>query len=302
MAFLVTNLVQNILTELGQVEPNFIFDAIGGGATSIVAGTASSGFGLLANPPEDTALIGKLAIVTRDAGGAGASPEGKWGVVSNYVDSTWTMTIPTVTDAIVAGDTIMLAKQDKYPISQILFSINQGLQSLGDVPANADTSLTTSAETTEYDIPVGVKRGLKQVWYDDGSEWIQVTDRRNELTAGGTASRLHMPSTIAGYSVRLVYDGVHPTVTSYSSIINEYIHPKVATTASILKLLEWYNRQDANQDVQSYTLWLEGQYREKYLPMALTENPIQKSEKTSRFFNTGRGNPRYSRYGPRLAE
>lgn len=291
MAFLLTNLVQNILSELGQVEPYFgMFDATGGSATTFV----NTNFGSYENPPEQDVFKNYLAIVVRDAGGASASPEGKWAVCSSYADSTYTGTIATVTDAIAAGDTIMLAKQDKFPISQIIFSINRGLESLGDIPGNADTSLTAAANQTEYSIPVSVKRGLKQVWVQgktndaNDNQWVQIHDRRNDPAVGGTAATLYLPQISTGHTIRLIYDGVHPVVSAYSDVINEYIHPRVATAVSIIKLLEWFNRQDANQDAQGYFLWLEGEYRSKYLPQALAENPIRKSVKSSRFFVRGR--------------
>jgi len=299
VAFLATNLVQNILSELGQVEANFgLFDATGGSATTFV----NTNFGNFENPPEQDVYKNYLAIVVRDAAGANASPEGKWSVCSAYADDTFTGTIATVTDAIASGDTIMLAKQDKFPLSQILFSINRGLESLGDLPLNADTSLTTVNNQTEYSIPVSVKRGLKQVWidYNDGPP-VRVTDMRNELTSGGVASILYLPSTDAGYTVRLVYDGAHPVISAYNSIINEYVHPKVATCVSIIKLLEWYNRRDENQDSSSYFLWLEGEYRTKHLPQALAENKIQKPAKSARFFSVGSKSNTRSRFGGKLA-
>ena len=299
MTFLATNLIQNILSELGQLEPNFgLFEATGGSATTFV----NTGFGNFENPPEQDVFKNHLAIVVRDAAGASASPEGKWAVCSEYADITFTGTIATVTDAITSGDTIMLAKQDKFPLSQILFSINRGLESLGDLPLNADTSLTTVNNQTEYSIPVSVKRGLKQVWidYNDGVP-VRVTDMRNELTSGGTASILYLPSTDAGYTIRLVYDGAHPVVSAYNSIINEYVHPRVATCVSIIKLLEWYNRRDENQDSSSYFLWLEGEYRTKHLPQALAENKIQKPVKSARFFSVGSKSNTRSRFGGKLA-
>jgi hypothetical protein len=262
-----------------------LFEATGGSATTFI----NTNFAGYENPPETDLFKNYLAIVVRDAGGASASPEGKWSVCSAYVDSTQTGTIATVTDAIGAGDLIMLAKQDAFPLQHILFAINRGLESLGDVPANANTSLSTVEGQTEYDIPVAVKRGLKQVWVQgrtddsDDNRWMEVHDRRNELTAGGTASKLYIPQYAAGHTIRLIYDGAHPKVSAYNDVINEYIHPNVATAACILKLLEWYNRRTENQDSQSYFLWLEGQYRDRFLPQALTENPIRRSRRSPKY-------------------
>lgn len=273
------------MSELGQVDPVFgIFEATGGSATTFV----NTAFGNYENAPETDAFKNQLAIVVRDAGGASASPEGKWGLCSAYVDSTYTGTIATVTDAIASGDLIMLAKQDKFPLQTVIFAINRGLESLGDLPSNSDTSLTTASGQTEYDIPVAVKRGLKRVLIhtqtdSNDTRPFEVHDRRNQLTSAGTASVLYIPQFSSGYTIELEYDGVHPKVNAYSDVINEYVHPKVATCAAILKLLEWYNRRDENQDPQSYTLYLESQYRDNYLPEALAKNPIQKTRRSPKY-------------------
>jgi len=282
----VSDIVQNILNELGQVEPTFgLFTATGGSATTFV----NTSWGEYEAPPETDVFKNHLLIVVRDT--AGASPQGKYSLISAYNDTTYTGTMATLTDAVGSGDTLMIAKQDKYPLPQIIFAINRGLESLGDLPFNADTSLTTVANQTEYSIPVNVKRGLKRVWLqgmtDDANdnEWVEVFDRRNELTGAGTAGVLHVPQYAEGYTIKLEYDGVHPKVNDYDDEINEYVHPKVITAAAILKLLEWYNRQDSNQDPESYTLWLENQYRQIHLPLSLAESPIQRARKAPRFFS-----------------
>jgi len=301
MPLLATNIVQNILTELGQVEPTTgLFEATGGSATTFVAGTSTTGFGALEPNPDQDAFKGYLAIVVRDAGGASASPEGKWGLVSAYADTTWTGTIPTVTDAIASGDTIMLAKQDKFPVQQIMWAINRGLESLGDLPTNADTSITTVSNQTEYSVPVAVKRGLKQVWIEYTSGyWTEVTDRRNELTGAGTASKLYLPSTLSGLSVKLIYDGPHTVLSAYNSTINEYVTAPVITAAAIIKLLEWYNNRDANQDPQdNYFLGKEREYKNEILPRALALDPIERPVKTAKFFARGAHTNRY-KYGYR---
>lgn len=282
MAFLASHLVQNILRELGQVELLHQFDATGGSAITFV----NNNFNNFETPPDQDAFKNYLAIVVRDAGGASASPENKWAVCSAYDDSTWTGTIATVTDAIASGDTIMLAKQDKYPLPHILNAINQGLESLGDIPNNKNTSLTTVSSQLVYDIPVGVKRGLKRVEVEiDNDYWVEATDARVELSGTNTASKLYLPEYDSGLSIGLVYDGVHTKISAYNDVINEYVHPRVATCVSIIKLLEWFNRRDASQDPQSYDLWLEGQYREIHLPLALAQNPIQRAKKMPRFFS-----------------
>lgn len=281
MAFLETNLVQNIYNELGQIDPNFgLFEATGGSATTFI----NTNFGNFENPPEQDAFKNQLAIVVRDAGGASASPEGKYGLCSAYADATYTGTIASVTDAVASGDTIMLAKQDKFPLAQVRFAINRGLEELGDLPANADTSITIVADTTEYSVPVAVKRGLRGVYLTDSNgDETALSEYRIELTGANTAAILYVPELTAGYTLRLTYDAPHAPLTAYNSVINEYVHPKVAVAASVVKLLQWYNRRDENQDPNSYFLWLEGEYVNKHLPFALAQHPIPKAKRTPRY-------------------
>lgn len=281
MAFLATNLVQNIYNELGQIDPHFgLFEATGGSATTFI----NTNFGNFENPPELDAFKNQLAIVVRDAGGASASPEGKWALCSAYADTSYTGTIATVTDAIASGDTIMLAKQDKFPLQTVLFAINRGLEELGDLPANANTSLTIAADTTEYSIPVAVKRGLKGIFVtDQNGDETELHDYRVEMTAANTAAILYIPQLNSGDILRLLYDGPHAVVSAYSDVINEYVHPKVAVAAAIVKLLQWYNRRDENQDAESYFLWLEGEYVNKHLPFALAQHPIPMTKRTPKY-------------------
>lgn len=284
MPFLASHLVQNILRELGEIEPLHQFVATGGSETTFV----NTDFGNFETPPDQDSFKNYLAIVVRDAGGAGASPENKWSVCSAYADATYTGTIATVTDAIAAGDTIMLAKQDKYPLPHILHAINQGLQQLGDIPSNKDVTLTTISGQIVYDVPVAVKRGLKRVEIEvEDDIWETVHDVRNELTGANTASKLYIDGYSSGLSIGLVYDGVHSVISAYNDVINEYIHPQLATCVSIVKLLEWYNRQDTNQDPQSYTLYLEGQYRDVFLPRAMSMYPIKTEKKSPKYFTKG---------------
>ena len=74
-----SNIVQNVLAELGQVDPVFgLFTATGGSATTFI----NTNFANYENPPDTDAFKNYLAIVVRDAAGAGADPEGRWAICS----------------------------------------------------------------------------------------------------------------------------------------------------------------------------------------------------------------------------
>lgn len=276
-----SNLLQNIYSDLGQTPKNYgQFTATGGSATTFV----NSAWGDLESPPETDAFKNMMAFVVRDAGGANASPEGRWGRISAYVDSTYTGTMATVTDAIASGDEMMIVSQDKFPLQEVIFRVNRALQNLGTIIIR-DTSLTTSGSTTAYTIPVALKYSppVMVMWGDDVDGWTPVSDRAYEPTSTGTAGRLILPNLPSGYTIAYFYKGLHPNVNAYNSVIEETVHPKVATAAAIIEVLSWYNRLDENQGGNDFFLWLEGEYRDKHLPMALAENPITKPSHTPRY-------------------
>lgn len=279
-----SDLLQNIYTDLGQTPKNYgSFIATGGSATTFV----NSDWGNIESPPETDVFKGMIAFVVRDAAGLSASPEGKFGLVSGYVDTTYTGTIPTVTDAIASGDKIMLAKQDLFPLQEVITRVNRALSNLGDLPL-VDISLAGVSDQTEYAIPLAVKRGLKKVYVqtDDtvnNNVWSEVFQWRTDQTTAGSTGVLYLPQLSTGYTIRLIYTGPHPYVSAYSDVINEYIHPKVATAAALLEVLAWFNRTDENQGGSEFFTFLENEYRTKYLPLAMLENPIMKPSTSPKY-------------------
>jgi len=160
---------------MGQTDPQFgNFVATGGSATTIV----NTDFANFESPPEEDTLKNRVAFVysTTD----GLAPQGKWGKVSAYAEATQTMTIATVTDAIGAGDVIMLVKQDLFPLQESIFRVNRALTNLGDIPV-PDTSLTSAADQTEYALPLVASRGILQVYYQNeindsnDNQWTEIS-------------------------------------------------------------------------------------------------------------------------------
>lgn len=281
-----SNLLQKVYSDLGQTPKNYgQFTATGGSATTFV----NSAWGDLESPPETDAFKNMIAFIVRDAGGANASPEGKWSKVSAYADATYTGTIATVTDAIASGDWIMLVSQDKFPLEQVIFCVNRALENLGTIEL-INTSLTSAANQTEYAVPIALKNRKPLAVYYQGNtndsndnNWVHVSSYRFEGATPGSAGTLYLPQLPSGRTIRIVYEGVHPLVTDYNSYISETIHPEVLTAAAIVEVLAWYNRLDENQSGNDFHLWLEGEYRDKRLPMALQRNPIEKAGRNLRY-------------------
>jgi hypothetical protein len=219
------------------------------------------------------------------------TPQGKWGKVSAYAEATNTMTIPTVTDAVGAGDVILLAKQTIFPLQEVIFRVNRALTNLGDI-AVSDTSLTTEADKTEYALPVAAKRRLMQVLYQietgdpDDNRWEAISSWTVQSGAPGATGLLIIPQMPTPRTIKLVYMGTHPTVSLYSDYISEYIHPKVATLATLLECLKWYNNRDENQGANEYYTWLM-QDTAQQLQMAKMDFPIWKPARTAKWHSDG---------------
>lgn len=275
-----SSLLQNVYSDLGQTPANYgNFLATGGSATTFV----NSDWADLESPPETDAFKNMIAFIVSDT--VGASPEGKYRRITAYSDTTYTATIATVTDEIASGDSIMIVKQDLFPLQEVIIRINRALSNLGTIPVT-NTSITTT-EDSIYDLPVALKlRDPISVWYGDATQWYPVSQYKIESATAGSVGKIEV-NVPSGQTLKIIYNGLHPVVNAYDSIIHEVIHPKVATAASVLEVLSWYNRRDENQGSNEFFLWLEGEYRSNYLPMALLENPIWKPNKA----------PRYSTFG-----
>jgi len=278
-----SNLLQNIMSDTGQTDPQFgHFVATGGSATTIV----NTAFADFESPPEEDTLKNRIAFVESTTDGL--TPQGKWGEVSAYAEATQTATIATVTDAIGAGDVIMLAKQDLFPLQETIFRVNRALTNLGEVPLS-DVTLTSAADQTEYALPLGAKRGLLQVYYQNelndtnDNQWTQISGWSVQPGAAGSTGLLIIPQLPSGRTIKLVYMGTHPTVSIYSDYISEYIHPNVATLASVLECLKWYNNRDENQGANEYFTWLM-QNTEQQLALAKLQFPMWKPAKTPQWF------------------
>lgn len=144
--FQLTHLLQRVYDKLEQTRG---LVATGGSTTTIVDTNISDEI-------DDDTYKGWTAFVSYDAGGAGAAPEGEYQSISDYAQSTNTLTIAAFTVAIAVGDRATITRNSLYPLYDVRRLCNNALKELGRVP-NLDTSLTTAADQTEYDIPATVQ-------------------------------------------------------------------------------------------------------------------------------------------------
>ena len=180
MAYNLSQLLQDAYRSLGRT---YSFVATGGSATSAICTNLKELY--QEGDIDDYALF--VSSTTDNL-----TPEGKYAMVSAYLESSNTITIPTITDAIGAGDVITIA-DTQFPLQEMIALANLALQSLGDMVL-IDTSITTVAGQSEYAIPVLLKRHKPiRIQYQqntgdsDDNQWVTLNPGEYEIfpaTAG----------------------------------------------------------------------------------------------------------------------
>ena len=243
-AFQFTHLLQRVYDRLEQTKT---LTATGGSTTTVIDTSINADI-------QDDTYNGYTLFVNYDAGGAGAAPEGDIRTVSDYVQSTTTLTVAAFSSSssVAAGDIIVLARKSLYPLADVKRLCSNALKKLGDIPV-PDTSLTTAANQTEYDIPSGVR------WDDIVSVEIQgntsdSNDNRyypvsfrvvSPTTPGGTAT-LVLDQHSSGRTIRITSVRPHANLRDYDDDINGAIHEELAVAACALECAKWQRQASAD--------------------------------------------------------
>jgi len=152
--------------------------ATGGSTTTIVNTTG------LYEP--DDFYVGHYAYIVTDAGGAHAAPEGQERPVTDYDQSTGTLTVdPAFSAAVASGDTYELLALKRADIAA---AINAAIRQAGETwlaPTVDTTTVTIADDDYDYSLPVGVVRLLGVMVRGDTDEaWRYVQGR--QWSVGGT--------------------------------------------------------------------------------------------------------------------
>jgi hypothetical protein len=266
-------------------EMGFSIDILAtGGSTTTIIDTNSQ-------YSSDDALVGGTAIVTRDAGGANAAPEGEMQRISDYVASTTTFTVATAfTAAPAAGDAILLATP-RIKLPQMRQAVNDGLAELGTISL-VDTSLTSAAAQTEYALPVGLKiKRLVDVQVQgittdsNDNRYMSIMGQTSYVPAApGSTGLLILPQLPASRTIKIIYEGVHPTLFAYSDVISETIQEELAVAAAINKALTWYvsKRGDSALDTFVIQRWNDAK---NMLQQQKADKPIYRTKSKPKWFS-----------------
>lgn len=280
MAYLMTNIFQDTLLFIGR-EACKVTTATDGSATTAIDTKLEDSLG------EDDSVKGGTLIVVRDAGGAGAAPEGEMQRISGYVRETNVITVDTAfsgTSAIATGDTIMVGAA-KYPMRDLIQLLNLAMKWLGDIVLT-ETSLTTADSQTEYAWGVDLKRRpplqiqIQTVTDSDDNRWESVLDWYATPAAPGSAGlNILTNQPASGYSLKRWYETTHPALTAWNSIISETIPPRLAMMAMVMTVLRWYGPR-SDLEINKYRE-AAGEFM-----AAKAELPIWRPESRSRFFHS----------------
>lgn len=166
--------------------------------------------------------------ITYDAGGATVAPEGQFTIVTDFVQSTGTITFQALTVATAANDRYAIAN-GTVPVQFMIGAINSVLTDVW-VPTWDTTSLDTATAQTEYTLPAACTRGnLIRVMVQtntgdaDDNKWVQVHPWWVKEGAKGAQDTLVLPQYTADRDIGLLYRARHPEVFLYSDTINETI-------------------------------------------------------------------------------
>jgi len=184
----------------------------------------------------------------------GLAPQGEYVRISDYDGVTGTFTVDTFSANVDAGDTIGFIN-DEYPLRLMLERLNSALRTekIGDLVL-VDTSITTVSGQTEYTLPLALKRRPFRVEIQTSTtsgdyEYVQIYGWRHVPAAAGLTGKLVLSANPdAGKILRVWYRGQHPTLSTYSSVIDETIPPEIVRYALLVEMMSWLNSREEGEN------------------------------------------------------
>ena len=276
MTYTLFDLTYRVARELGLTQEGV---ATGGSTTTLIDTVSRT-------EPDDYWNKGTVWVL-RDAGGAGAAPQSEYATVSDFVQTTSTMTISSLTAAIAGGDRYA-AMLKHVPLHILIQKINQAIQDLGPVPYADITSIVTADNQTEYTLPVAAKRNLYQVRIqtidDDANDnqWRKVPNWRVQEADPGAAPRLIIPQYVAGYYLKLVYLADHPSLEVATAVLSEYVPVDRVVIPAALACMEWRKQRTG------WNTWDDeiNMYRQRAEAVKISK-PVKRPVKDYKFTHVG---------------
>ena len=239
MAFTLSNLLQETYKRLGQWNE------------SIVTGSSNSATviedSVLENEGADDDWKGGTIFLVYDSSGVGT--QGEFSRITAYTDSSGKFTFDTFSTKAHPKDRYGYVSE-LYPLQSMISLVNTTLQSLGNIP-NISTSVTSSANQTEYDIAPVLKRNppyridlQTNITNSSANAWEEIPRGHWEFipSSAGSSAQIHFDNYLpTGRKLRIWYDDTHPYVHVSSNVIHEGWDRELVTLVMVDKALEWQN-------------------------------------------------------------
>ena len=226
--------------------------------TTVREGTASNGstttiVDAVRTEPDDYWNKG-VAWIIYDGGGSAAAPEGEFSIVSDFDQTSYTITLNTTLTAAVANTDRYAISNRMFPLDILRQSVNRALFDMGKVPTTDITTIDTAVNQTEYDLPIAANLDLREVWLetniddDDDFRWKKQYNWYVQRTATGTADLLVLPyQWPADREVKIVYVAPHDELSLVSDKLNESIPPERVLYKACYHALKWYWKRNPRE-------------------------------------------------------
>lgn len=279
MPYTLSDLLKELMSSLGQTET---FLATGGTTATII----NTKIGERPKTYQDDYAIDGYALISLDAGLAGAAPEKEYRRISGYDSSTYKYTVDTVFSASPAvGDEVVIISP-LMNLRSVITCVNRALYGL--FITLPDVSLVTVAQQQTYTLPVTAKleRPRKveiQTIAGDNDSYQERTDYRYVYSAPGSTASLVFGEDIStgGLTIRIQNDVSQPYLTNGSAVLSETITPRRALATCEVAVLAWWNNQNGGQD--DYWLRRENMARDELKEIKMEEK-ISKPKRSQSTF------------------
>lgn len=240
------DILKNTYLSLGHLEQSVATD----GSTTTVVDTKLTDYG-------DDDLVNGTVFITRDAGGAGAAPEGEASRISSNSQATQTITVDTAFSAAVAAGDVFGLASSVYPLYTLIELVNRALSNLGTIQL-IDTSLTTVSSQVEYDLPVTLKHKppVRVQTSSDNNIWTDITNwYAVPASPGSTGLLVFNAEPASGYTLKLWYETEHPRLALMTDLLSETIHSEYAVALVVEKAIQWQLDRQAGKDTYLLQRW-----------------------------------------------
>lgn len=228
------------------------------------------------------ALRDHIAFISRTTDGL--APQAQYGLLgaTNYTPASQTITIPTVTAAVGAGDEYAIMK----PLLNLYQMQSQVNLAMALLPAIRlpNTSLTVVADQYVYAIPLAAAHYQLQEVYtgNDTDGWIKETNWNIHPDSAGNTPDLVFGSIAgdAGDTIKLIYLGKQTGLDSYDDAISELYPDEMVYAACAWTALKHYMTIKGLMINRRWTPIL--QEAEKRWMTAQATNPVRNAPAASR--------------------